>query len=58
VVAFQLLFTYAPPLQALFATRPLALADWLFVLPVAASVLLVVDGSERLLQRLAPAARL
>jgi calcium-translocating P-type ATPase len=58
VGVLQLLFTYAPPLQALFATRPLALADWLFVLPVAASVLLVVDGSERLLQRLGPTAPL
>jgi magnesium-transporting ATPase (P-type) len=51
VAVLQLLFTYAPPLQALFETQPLAAGDWLFVLPVAASVIFIVDGAERLLRR-------
>jgi magnesium-transporting ATPase (P-type) len=32
VVLFQLLYTYAPPLQTLFGSRPLAATDWVYVL--------------------------
>ena len=39
----QLAFIYAPPLQWVFRTVPLSGADWLQVLAVAASVVIVVE---------------
>ena len=51
VVLFQLLYTYAPPLQGLFDSRPLAAADWLFVLIAAGLVLPIVDAAESALRR-------
>ena len=51
VVLFQLLYTYAPPLQALFGSRPLAAIDWLYVLVASAMLLPIVDASEALLRR-------
>ena len=49
----QLLFTYAPPLQALFATRALTMLDWLLILAAAALVLPLSEWAEA---RLAPRA--
>jgi magnesium-transporting ATPase (P-type) len=43
VVVLQLLFTYAPPLQALFASAALDAAAWGRVLLVAASVFFLVE---------------
>ena len=43
VLVFQLLMTYAPPLQALFDTRALDGAAWLRAAAVAASVLVLVE---------------
>ena len=51
VVLFQLLYTYAPPLQALFGSRPLAGADWLYVLVASAMLLPTVDVARALLRR-------
>ena len=51
VVLFQLLYTYAPPLQVLFDSRPLAAADWLFVLIAAGLVLPIVDAAESRIRR-------
>jgi magnesium-transporting ATPase (P-type) len=54
VVALQLAFTYAPPLQALFATRPLdPLADGLPILAVGVGLMLVLEGEKWLRRRLA-----
>jgi magnesium-transporting ATPase (P-type) len=43
VLGLQLLFTYAPPLQVLFDTRPISLVSWCLILLVAAAALLVVE---------------
>ncbi len=51
VVLFQLGFTYLPPAQALFATAPLTLLDWLRITLVAATVLLVVELEKGWLRR-------
>lgn len=50
-LVLQLLYTYAPPLQTLFGSRPLAAADWLYVLLASAALLPIVDASEALLRR-------
>ncbi len=42
-VVAQLCFTYAPPLQALFQTRPLALMDGLLVIGAGVLTLLVLE---------------
>ena len=51
VVLFQLLFTYAPPLQGLFDSRPLAATDWLYVLVSSALLLPIVDACEAMIRR-------
>lgn len=54
VVVLQLAFTYAPPLQALFATRPLEpVADWLPILAAGLVLILVLEGEKALRRRLA-----
>ncbi|MDT8441383.1 MAG: cation-transporting P-type ATPase [Desulfuromonadales bacterium] len=52
VIVFQLLFTYAPPMQTLFATAGLDAAAWLRVVLVAAAVFLLVELEKVLLRRL------
>ncbi|WP_090114530.1 cation-translocating P-type ATPase [Limimaricola pyoseonensis] len=49
-VVAQLLFTFAPPLQAVFGSRPVSLADGAVVLGIGV-VLLVVLEAEKLLRR-------
>ena len=49
-VAAQLLFTYAPPLQAVFGSRPVTLADGAVVLGMGVALLLVLEA-EKLLRR-------
>jgi magnesium-transporting ATPase (P-type) len=46
VIAFQLLFTYAPPMQTLFATAPLDAAAWLRVVLVASTVFVLVEAEK------------
>ncbi|MDX6748933.1 HAD-IC family P-type ATPase [Geminicoccaceae bacterium 1502E] len=56
VVLFQLLFTYAPPMQLMFGTAPLAATDWLVILLAALPLLFLVEIEKRLLRgRAAPA---
>lgn len=43
VVAFQLLFTYAPFMQYLFESQALAITDWIWIVGVSASVFVVVE---------------
>ncbi len=51
VVIAQLLFTYAPWLQALFDTRPVALLDGLVVIAIGVAVMLVLEIEKFLLRR-------
>ncbi len=51
VIVFQLLFTYLGLMQNLFSTRPLDLGHWLLIIPVAASVLPIVEFEKWLMRR-------
>ncbi len=42
-IAFQLLFTYAPPMQHLFETRPVDLGSWARIVATASMVLFLVE---------------
>jgi len=56
VIVLQLLFTYAGPMQALFATRPLdPVADGLPVLAVVIVVFALLELEKAVLRRLRPA---
>ncbi len=57
LIFFQLVFTYAPPLQALFDTRPLLVDHWLIIILVASTVLFLVELEKLLLHRRNPLAR-
>jgi magnesium-transporting ATPase (P-type) len=48
VIVFQMLFTYAPPAQLLFATAPMNFAAWLRVVLVAMSVFVLVELEKML----------
>lgn len=52
VSAIQLLYTYAPPLQALFASRPLPLEAWPPILAVGVGVLLLAEADKAIAQGL------
>jgi magnesium-transporting ATPase (P-type) len=43
LLVFQLVFTYLPPVQALFGTTALSAWDWLRIVIVASSVLFLVE---------------
>lgn len=43
ILIFQMIFTYTPAMQLLFATQPLELASWGVIVLVAASVLVLVE---------------
>lgn len=43
LILMQLAFTYAPPMQTLFATAPLTAMTWLQIVAVATSVLVLVE---------------
>jgi magnesium-transporting ATPase (P-type) len=51
LLLFQLAFTYWGPLQTLFGTQSLRVDDWLLMLPVTASVLLLVELEKTLMRR-------
>jgi magnesium-transporting ATPase (P-type) len=51
LVILQLLFTYLPPMQHLFGTVNLGLADWRNVLVVATSVFVLVEIEKLILRR-------
>jgi len=46
VIALQLVFTYAGPMQALFFTRPIPVSSWVLILLVASSVLFLVEAEK------------
>ena len=46
VVGLQLLAIYNPVMQKVLHTQPLGLADWLVILPVAASIIAVEELSK------------
>jgi len=52
VLVFQLLFTYAPPMQALFATEALPAAAWGPVVAVALSVFVLVEAEKAIVRRI------
>jgi len=45
-LALQLLFTYLPPLQAVFGTRPLGAAEWAVAAAVGVAVLLAAEACK------------
>jgi magnesium-transporting ATPase (P-type) len=47
IVVAQFLFTYAPFMQAIFHTRPLALTDGLVIVAVGVVLLLIVEVEKR-----------
>ncbi|WP_017929136.1 HAD-IC family P-type ATPase [Limimaricola hongkongensis] len=49
-IAAQLLFTYAPPLQAVFGSQPVTFADGVVVFGIGVTLLLVLEA-EKLLRR-------
>jgi magnesium-transporting ATPase (P-type) len=51
VMGFQMLFTYAPPFQHLFATRAIDLDAWLRIVLVAFSVFVLVEMEKWLVRR-------
>jgi magnesium-transporting ATPase (P-type) len=54
VLALQLLFTYAPPMQALFDTRPVSLLSWCLIVMVAVVSLLLVEAEKWARRRRSP----
>lgn len=53
VVALQVLAVYAPFLQKILHTVPLGLAEWIAIVPIAASILLV-EEARKALRRVSP----
>jgi magnesium-transporting ATPase (P-type) len=51
LIALQLGFTYAPPMQAVFHTAPLDLVSWSVILVLAALLFLAVEGGKAVLRR-------
>ena len=52
LVGFQLLFTYAPPMQQVFHTAPLDGTSWLLILALGLAKFLAVEAEKAVLQRL------
>ena len=57
VTVLQLLFTYAPFMEAFFDTRPLSLGQGLAVVAVGPAVLMILEIEKRVLQRRAAKSR-
>ena len=51
VVFFQLLYTYAPPMQMLFTSTALSIRQWMLILLVSSSVLFLVEAEKWLIRR-------
>ena len=51
LVILQMLFTYAPPLQAVFRSEPLDLASWAAIITLACGVFLLVEIEKTFLRR-------
>jgi len=52
LIGFQLLFTYAPPMQRLFQTAALDAASWLMILVLGLAKFLAVEAEKALWRRL------
>jgi len=52
LIGFQLLFTYAPPMQQLFQTAALDAASWLVILALGLVKFLAVEAEKAVLRRL------
>lgn len=52
VVIAQFAFTYWPPMQALFGTRPLTLADGLLIIAIGFVLMLFLEGEKLLMRQL------
>lgn len=52
LVGFQLLFTYAPPMQQVFQTAPLDQASWLLIFGLGLAKFLAVEAEKAVLRRL------
>jgi magnesium-transporting ATPase (P-type) len=57
VTIAQFVFTYWPPMQGVFRTRPVALADGLVVVATGVALLFVLELEKRIVARLAAARR-
>ena len=51
MLALQMAFTYAPPLQRLFGTAPIGWADWARMAAAAAAVFLLVEAEKAVTRR-------
>lgn len=51
VALLQIAFTYLPPLQTVFATVPLDIADWLWIGAAAAAMFLIVEAEKAVARR-------
>ncbi len=54
VVLFQLLYTYTPPMQALFGSTALDAQQWILIVLVSSSVLFIVEAEKWLLRCCTP----
>ncbi|MBW8192833.1 cation-transporting P-type ATPase [Neiella marina] len=51
LIAFQLAFTYFPPLNTLFGTAAINLSQWLAIIGVSSSVFFLVEAEKALIRR-------
>ena len=51
VIALQLLVVYTPPLQGIFHTVPLALSEWLLIISVAFSIIVIEEIRKFFMRR-------
>jgi magnesium-transporting ATPase (P-type) len=56
VIAGQFAFTYLPPMQGIFGSRPVSLWDGIAIVAVGIALLLIVETEKRLAARFAPQA--
>jgi magnesium-transporting ATPase (P-type) len=56
VIAGQFAFTYLPPMQGIFGSRPVSLSDGIAIVAVGIALLLIVETEKRLAARFAPQA--
>jgi hypothetical protein len=57
MVAFQLLFVYAPFMNNWFGSEPLPLSGWLLPLGLSVAIFLIVEAGKALFRTQVPARR-
>ncbi|MDR4498364.1 MAG: cation-transporting P-type ATPase [Candidatus Scalindua sp.] len=50
-IVIQMGFTYAPPMQQIFGTKPLTWKNWIFIVLIASSVFILVELEKILLKK-------